>query len=52
MGNKRSRKQVRLSRALGIALTPKAQRYFDRRPTGPVNMDGLVAAANPTTLSV
>lgn len=31
----RSRKQVRLSRALGIALTPKAQRYFDKRPYGP-----------------
>ena len=35
MANKRARKQVRLSRALGIALTPKAQRYFDRRPYGP-----------------
>lgn len=35
MGNKRARKQVRLSRALGIALTPKAQRYFERRPYGP-----------------
>ena len=34
MGNKRARKQVRLSRALGIALTPKAQRYFERRPYG------------------
>lgn len=31
----RSRRQVRLSRALGIALTPKAQRYFERRPYGP-----------------
>lgn len=31
----RSRKQVRLSRALGIALTPKAQRYLDKRPYGP-----------------
>ena len=32
---KSSRSQVRLSRALGIALTPKAQRYFDKRPYGP-----------------
>ena len=32
MANSRSRKQVRLSRALGIALTPKAERYMQRRP--------------------
>ena len=31
----RSRAMVRKSRALGIALTPKAQRYLDRRPYGP-----------------
>ena len=31
----RSRRQVRLSRALGIALTPKAQRHFEKRPYGP-----------------
>lgn len=31
----RARRQVRLSRALGIALTPKAARYFERRPYGP-----------------
>lgn len=31
----RTRKQVRLSRALGIALTPKAKRYLDKRPYGP-----------------
>ncbi|MDO5671948.1 MAG: 30S ribosomal protein S4 [Actinomycetaceae bacterium] len=31
----RSRSQVRLSRALGIALTPKAARYLERRPYGP-----------------
>ncbi|EEH63399.1 ribosomal protein S4 [Gleimia coleocanis DSM 15436] len=31
----RSRRQVRLSRALGIALTPKAARYFERRPYAP-----------------
>lgn len=31
----RSRRQVRLSRALGIALTPKAKRYLERRPYGP-----------------
>jgi small subunit ribosomal protein S4 len=30
-----SRRQVRLSRALGIALTPKAQKHFDRRPYAP-----------------
>lgn len=35
MSGNRSRKQVRLSRALGIALTPKAQRYLDKRPYGP-----------------
>jgi small subunit ribosomal protein S4 len=36
-GNKlnKSRRQVRLSRALGIALTPKAQKHFDRRPYAP-----------------
>ncbi len=31
----RARRQVRLSRALGIALTPKAARYFEKRPYGP-----------------
>ncbi len=31
----RARRQVRLSRALGIALTPKAQRIFEKRPYGP-----------------
>lgn len=35
MAGNRSRKQVRQSRALGIALTPKAVRYFERRPYGP-----------------
>lgn len=35
MANARSRRQVRLSRALGIPLTPKAQRYFEKRPYGP-----------------
>lgn len=30
-----SRRQVRLSRSLGIALTPKAERYFEKRPYGP-----------------
>ncbi|NMW89335.1 30S ribosomal protein S4 [Mobiluncus curtisii] len=34
MGN-RSRKMVRLSRASGMPLTPKAKRYFERRPYGP-----------------
>ncbi|MDR2508893.1 MAG: 30S ribosomal protein S4 [Candidatus Ancillula sp.] len=32
---KKSRRQVRLSRALGLALTPKAQKHFDRRPYAP-----------------
>ena len=31
----RARRQVRLSRSLGIALTPKAQRLFEKRPYGP-----------------
>ncbi|MDR8019161.1 30S ribosomal protein S4 [Nesterenkonia aerolata] len=31
----RSRRTVKQSRALGIALTPKAQKYLDRRPYGP-----------------
>lgn len=31
----RSRRQVRLSRALGIPLTPKAVRHFEKRPYGP-----------------
>lgn len=35
MSRSRARKTVRLSRSLGIALTPKAQRYFDKRPYGP-----------------
>ncbi len=35
MANKRSRNQVRQSRALGIALTPKAVKYFEKRPYGP-----------------
>ncbi|MDO5495883.1 MAG: 30S ribosomal protein S4 [bacterium] len=35
MSNKRSRNQVRMSRALGIALTPKAVKYFEKRPYGP-----------------
>ncbi len=35
MAQNRSRKQVRESRALGIALTPKAVRFFEKRPYGP-----------------
>lgn len=35
MAISRTRRQVRLSRALGIPLTPKAQKYFDKRPYGP-----------------
>ncbi|MFT4246247.1 MAG: 30S ribosomal protein S4 [Micrococcaceae bacterium] len=31
----RARRQVRASRALGLALTPKAARYFERRPYAP-----------------
>lgn len=37
MGNhsQKARRQVRLSRALGIPLTPKAARYFEKRPYPP-----------------
>ena len=35
MANNRQRNTVRLSRALGIALTPKAEKYMERRPYGP-----------------
>ena len=35
MANARSRRQVRQSRALGIALTPKAARYLEKRPYAP-----------------
>lgn len=31
----RTRSKTRLSRSLGIALTPKAARYLERRPYGP-----------------
>ena len=31
----RTRSKVRLSRALGVALTPKAARYLEKRPYGP-----------------
>lgn len=31
----RARRTVKTSRALGLALTPKAQKYLDRRPYGP-----------------
>ncbi|WP_026174855.1 30S ribosomal protein S4 [Acaricomes phytoseiuli] len=31
----RVRRQARLSRSLGIALTPKAAKYLERRPYGP-----------------
>ena len=31
----RHRRQVRLSRALGLPLTPKAEKYFERRPYPP-----------------
>jgi len=31
----RSRSKTRLSRALGIALTPKAAKYMEKRPYGP-----------------
>lgn len=31
----RSRSKTRLSRALGVPLTPKAARYLDKRPYGP-----------------
>ncbi|ACQ80266.1 ribosomal protein S4 [Beutenbergia cavernae DSM 12333] len=32
---KRARNQVRLSRALGLPLTPKAAKYFEKRPYPP-----------------
>lgn len=35
MAGNRARKAVRQSRALGIALTPKAERYLQRRPYRP-----------------
>lgn len=35
MAGNRSRKLVRESRALGLALTPKAERYMQRRPYRP-----------------
>ena len=35
MSGNRSRKSVRMSRALGIPLSPKAVRYFEKRPYGP-----------------
>ena len=35
MATNRTRKQVRQSRALGIALTPKAERFMQRRPYRP-----------------
>ena len=31
----RTRGKVKLSRALGIALTPKAARYMEKRPYAP-----------------
>lgn len=33
--NTRARRKVRISRALGLALTPKAEKYMERRPYGP-----------------
>ena len=35
MADNRSRKDVRQSRALGIPLTPKSVKYFEKRPYGP-----------------
>ena len=35
MATTRARATARLSRALGIALTPKAEKYMERRPYGP-----------------
>lgn len=42
----RSRRTVKASRALGVALTPKAQKYLDRRPTDPAST--AAPAAEPT----
>ena len=49
MATNRSRKQVRESRALGLALTPKAVRYFEKRPYGPGEHAVPAAARIPTT---
>ncbi len=49
MATNRSRKQVRESRALGLALTPKAVRYFESAPTAPVSTAAPAAARIPTT---
>ena len=35
MSSTRARRQTRLSRSLGLALTPKAAKYMERRPYGP-----------------
>ena len=48
----RSRRQVRLSRALGIALTPKAQRIFEKRPYAPGEHGRDRAAPSPITRCV
>lgn len=47
----RSRRQVRLSRALGIALTPKAQRIFENVRMLRVSMAVPAAAPSPITHS-
>ena len=48
----RSRRQVRLSRALGIALTPKAQRIFESVRTLRVSTAVTAAALSPITRCV
>ena len=48
----RSRRQVRLSRALGIALTPKAQRIFESVRMLLASTAAPVAALNPITQCV
>ena len=45
----RARRQVRLSRALGIALTPKAQGLFDKRPYGQVSTAIPAVVLSPIT---
>ena len=42
----RTRSKTRLSRALGIALTPKAARYLEKRPYAPGEHGRTQAAAD------
>lgn len=48
----RTRAKVRQSRALGIALTPKAARYLEKRPYAPASTAAPSTRATATTPSV